>query len=138
MFDEQAVTEKLQDLIKTATNVKVVYDGVPEYPTQFPAVTIQPNNWVEEWGDLRDTTDIHEFIITVFIQLEADRLTSQRQLRDIVASVREILGDQDNITLDGLVDSSRLTRGQYIFEQKESKLYFCEITYQCRKRYNRF
>lgn len=138
MLDEQAVIEKLQDLIETVTNVQVVYDGVPEYPAQFPAVTIQPNNWVEEWGDLRDTTDNHEFIITVFIQLEIDRLTSQRQLRDIVSGIRTVLGSQDNITLDGLIDSSRLTRGQYIFEQKESKLYFCELTYQCRKRYNRF
>lgn len=138
MLNEQSVIEKLQDLIETVDNVKVVYDGVPEYPAQFPAVTIQANNWVEDFGDLRDTVDNHEFTITVFIQLEADRLTSQRELRDIVSDIRDTLGSQANITLDGLVDSSRLTRGQYMFEQKESKLYFCELTYQCRKRYNRF
>lgn len=138
MIDEQAVMNKLDTLISALTEVQEVYLGIPNTIEKYPSVFITPVSWEEEFADLRDNTVIMSFNINVLIQLNGAGLTAQSNLRAIVKSLREVLGKQENITLDGIVDSSRLTSGQYSFDQKETMLGFCQITYTVRKRFNRF
>lgn len=138
MIDEQAIIDKLADLLDGITNVKAVYTGIPPYNALFPCITITPKGWEEDWGDLRDTVENNTFIITAYIQLDETRLDSQEKLIAIVKGIRTILGDQDNVELGGLIDSFRLNSGSYLFDQKESNLFYCQIEYQCRKRFNRF
>lgn len=138
MIDENAVVDQLYTLLSEVENVQAVYKGVSDYPSVYPAIMIRPQSWNEEYADLRDTIENETFMITVYIQLDTDKITSQQNLRDIVKEVREVLGDQDNITLGGLIDSSQLTAGQYLFDQKESSVYYCDLTYQVRKRFSRF
>jgi hypothetical protein len=138
MIDEQSVIDKIADLLDGLTNVKAVYTGIPPFNAVYPCVTITPKGWNEEFADLRDTTENNTFFITTYIQLDETRLDSQEKLIAIVKTIRETLGKQENMTLGGLVDSSRLTSGQYLFDQKESNLFYCEIELNVRKRYNRF
>ena len=138
MIDEQSVIDKIADLLDGLTNVKAVYTGIPPFNAVYPCVTITPKGWNEEFADLRDTTENNTFLITTYIQLDETRLDSQEKLIAIVKTIRETLGKQENMTLGGLVDSSRLTSGQYLFDQKESNLFYCEIELNVRKRYNRF
>jgi len=138
LIDEQSVIDKIADLLDGLTNVKAVYTGIPPFNAVYPCVTITPKGWNEEFADLRDTTENNTFLITTYIQLDETRLDSQEKLIAIVKTIRETLGKQENMTLGGLVDSSRLTSGQYLFDQKESNLFYCEIELNVRKRYNRF
>jgi hypothetical protein len=138
MIDEQAIIDALAILLAGVTNVKSVYTGIPPFNAVFPCITITPKGWEEDWGDLRDNIENETFIITAYIQLDETRLDSQEKLISIVKAVRTILSDQDNITLSGLVDSVRLNSGSYLFDQKESNLFYCQIEYQTRKRFNKF
>lgn len=138
MIDEQDVIEYIGDLLDSLTNVKAVYTGIPPVNAQYPCITITPQGWVEEWGDLRDTVENETFLITAYIQLDDTRLDSQEKLIAIVKLIRETLGKQENITLGGKVDSSRLNSGQYLFDQKESNLFYCQIELLTRKRFSRF
>lgn len=138
MIDEQALIEHISNLLTSLTNVKAVYTGIPPFNAQFPCITITPRGWEEEFADLRDTVENETLIITAYIQLDETRLDSQEKLIAIVKSIRETLGTQDNITFGGLVDSSRLNSGQYLFDQKESNLFYCQIELEVRKRFNRF
>jgi hypothetical protein len=138
MIDEKSVIDKIADLLDGLTNVKAVYTGIPPFNAVYPCVTITPKGWNEEFADLRDTTENNTFFITTYIQLDETRLDSQEKLIAIVKTIRETLGKQENMTLGGLVDSSRLNSGQYLFDQKESNLFYCEIELNVRKRYNRF
>ncbi|RMD67351.1 MAG: hypothetical protein D6822_08435 [Cyanobacteria bacterium J149] len=137
MIDEQAIIDELYTLLSTINNVQVVYKGVPNSIGTYPAIIISENGWEEEYADLRDTTINMNLKIIIVVNLQDDTLTAQSTLRSIVKSVRSILGDQTNITLGGLIDSSRLTSGQYLFDQKESMQGICEITYNIRKRFSR-
>ena len=118
--------------------MQAVYKGIPDYPNVFPSIAIRPQSWDEEYADLRDTVETDSLIITAYIQLGIDKITDQQNLRSIVQDIRLILGSQENITLGGLIDSSRLTTGQYGFDQKESSLYYCDIVYTVRKRFSRY
>jgi hypothetical protein len=143
MISENDIIDSLYSLLSEVSNVEVVYKGIPQVPEEFPAITIQPNTWEDSFADSRDTEVLMTFYITIYIQLvssdeDETTITAQDTLRDIVLEVREVLGDKDNITLGGLIDSSRLTQGQYMFDQKESKLGFCQLTYKVRKRFNRY
>jgi len=138
LIDEQDVIEYIGDLLDSLTNVKAVYTGIPPVNAQYPCITITPQGWVEEWGDLRDTVENETFLITAYIQLDDTRLDSQEKLIAIVKLIRETLGKQENITLGGKVDSSRLNSGQYLFDQKESNLFYCQIELLTRKRFSRF
>jgi hypothetical protein len=138
MIDEQDVIDYIGDLLDGLTNVKAVYTGIPPVNAQYPCITITPQGWVEEWGDLRDTVENETFLITAYIQLDDTRLDSQEKLIAIVKLIRETLGKQTNITLGGKVDSSRLNSGQYLFDQKESNLFYCQIELLVRKRFSRF
>lgn len=138
MIDEQAVIDYIADLLDGLTNVKAVYTGIPPFNAVYPCITITPKGWSEEFADLRDTTENNTFLITTYIQLDETRLDSQEKLIAIVKSIRTTLGYQTNMTLNNLVDSSRLTNGQYLFDQKETNLFYCEIELNIRKRYNRF
>jgi hypothetical protein len=138
MIDENAVITQLAALLTPVENIQAVYQGVTT-PQVYPAITIRPMGWKEDYADLRDTVENEDFGITVYVQLDpTSTMTDQSTLRDIVKEVREILGAQENLTLNGLIDSSRLTVGQYLFDQKEASIYFCDLTYQTRKRYSRF
>jgi hypothetical protein len=77
------------------------------------------------------------FTISPYVNLVSNTLTAQETLRAIVKAIRIVLGDQDNITLGNLIDSSRLTTGQYVFDQKELMQGYCDITYSVRKRFSR-
>ena len=138
MIDEQDVIDYIGDLLDGLTNVKAAYTGIPPVNAQYPCITITPQGWVEEWGDLRDTVENETFLITAYIQLDDTRLDSQEKLIAIVKLIRETLGKQTNITLGGKVDSSRLNSGQYLFDQKESNLFYCQIELLVRKRFSRF
>jgi hypothetical protein len=138
MIDENAIIDKLYELLLPVTNVRAVYKGVANYPAVYPAITLRPLSWSEEYADLRDTTENETFMITVYIQLSSEKVEAQQNLRDIIKEIREVLGDQDNIELGGLIDSSQLISGQYLFDQKEAGLYYCDLTYQVRKRFSRF
>lgn len=138
MIDIQAIVEKLNDILKDITGVKAVYSGIPPYNAKFPCITIRPLSWEEEWGDLSSNIENDTFVISVFVQLEQQRLDSQEILIELVKQVREELGKQENITLNNLVDSMRLNSGNFIFASKESNLYLCEINVNVRKRAKRF
>jgi len=138
MIDEQAIIDKIADYLDGLTNVQAVYTGIPPFNAVYPCITITPKGWQEEFADLRDTTENNTFLITAYIQLDDTRLDSQEKLIAMVKLIRETLGDQANMTLGGLVDSSRLNNGQYLFDQKETNLFYCEIELNVRKRYNRF
>jgi len=138
MIDEQAIIDAVAILLAGVTNVKSVYTGIPPYNAVFPCITITPKSWEEDWGDLRDNIENEIFSISCYIQLDETRLDSQEKLIAIVKAVRAVLSDQDNITLGGLVDSVRLNAGTYLFDQKESNLFYCQIDYQVRKRFNKF
>ena len=138
MIDEQAIIDHIADLLDGLTNVKAVYTGIPPVNVVYPCVTITPKGWEEEWADLRDTTENETFIISCYIQLDQTRLDSQEKLIAIVKTIREVIGSQENIDLGGLVDSSRLTSGQYLFDQKESSMFYCQIELLVRKRFSRF
>jgi len=138
MIDEQAIIDHIADLLDGLTNVKAVYTGIPPVNAVFPCITITPKGWEEEWADLRDTTENETFIISCYIQLDQTRLDSQEKLIAMVKLIRTTLGDQDNMTLNNLVDSSRLNSGQYLFDQKESSMFYCQIELLVRKRFNRY
>lgn len=138
MIDESEILTKLNTLLSTITNVQEVYEGMPVPLETYPSIVIVPGAWEEEYADLRDTTVMMSFQIGVYVSLTPDALTAQSTLRTLVKAVREILGDQANITLDGLIDSSRLTSGQYDFDQKELKMAYCTLNYNVRKRFSRF
>lgn len=138
MIDETAVMAKVADLLDGITNVRAVYQGNPPFNSVYPCISVMPRGWSEEYADLRDTVENEVFLVTVFIQLDSNTLTAQANLRAIVKAVREVLGDQDNITLAGLIDSSRLIAGTYQFAEKESALYYCQLEYSVRKRFSRF
>lgn len=138
MIDEQSILDKLDTLLSPVTNIQEVYVGIPNSLDTYPCIIVTQEAWEDEFADLRDTVVTMSFKIMPYVNLEGNGLTAQETLRDIVKEIREVLGDQDNITLDGLVDTSRLTSGQYLFDQKESMLGSCEITYTVRKRFSRF
>lgn len=138
MINETSVIAKIADLIDGITNVRAVYQGIPPFNAVYPCISVIPRTWSEEYADLRDTTENEIFIITAYIRLDTDTITAQSNLRTIVKSIREIIGDQTNITLSGLVDSSRLTTGTYAFNEAESPMYYCQIELSVRKRYSRF
>jgi len=138
MIDETAILAKVADLLDGITNVQAVYQGTPPFNAVYPCLSVFPRNWEEEYADHRDTIENETFIINAYIQLDTDPQTAQSNLRAIVKSIREILGDQDNITLNGLIDSSRLINGTYQFSETESAIYFCQLEYSVRKRYSRF
>lgn len=138
MINESDIIDKLYTLLTAVSGVNVVYKGIPASIEEYPAITILPLSWEDEFADLRDTTVNMVFQINIYNQLSTDTLVAQNTLRELVASIREVLGSDDNITLNGLVDSSRLTSGQYLLDQKESDLYYCSINYNVRKRFNRY
>ena len=137
MIDEQEIMDALDTLLSAIVNVQEVYVGIPNSIEPYPSIIITPVAWADEYEDQRDTTVNMSFTISPFVTLVGDTLTAQTTLRAVVKAIREVLGDQDNITLGGLIDSSRLTTGQYTFDQKETMLGFCDITYNVRKRFSR-
>lgn len=138
MIDEQGIMEKIADLLGAVDDVAAIYIGLPNKITGYPAIAIYPVDWREEFADTRDTTIYMSFKVVVIVNLNRQTLTAQTQLREIVRASREILGAQENMTLGGLVDSSRLPSGNYEFAQNESMQGICEIVYNVRKRFNRF
>lgn len=138
MIDEQLILEKLDTLLSPITNVQEVYVGIPNSLSVYPSIVVTQESWEDEFADLRDTVVTMVFKVIPYVNLTTDTLTAQETLRTLVKDIREVLGSQSNIELDGLVDSSRLTQGRYFFDQKETMLGSCEITYTVRKRFNRF
>lgn len=138
MIDEQLILEKLDTLLSPITNVQEVYVGIPNSLSVYPSIVVTQESWEDEFADLRDTVVTMVFKVIPYVNLTTDTLTAQETLRTLVKDIREVLGSQSNIELDGLVDSSRLTQGRYFFDQKETMLGSCEITYTVRKRFSRF
>jgi len=138
MIDEQAIINALDPLLSSISNVQEVYKGVPNSLEVYPSIVITQASWEDAFADQRDTVVTMTFKVIVYVNLTTNTLGAQDTLRAVVKAVREVLGDQDNITLGNLVDSSRLTQGEYFFDQKETMLGSCEITYTVRKRFNRY
>ena len=138
MIDEQAIINALDPLLSSISNVQEVYKGVPNSLEVYPSIVITQASWEDAFADQRDTVVTMTFKVIVYVNLTTNTLGAQDTLRAVVKTVREVLGDQDNITLGNLVDSSRLTQGEYFFDQKETMLGSCEITYTVRKRFNRY
>ena len=137
MFNENDIVNKLKEIIEGISGVAVVYAGVPQTIEKYSAVMIFPSSWTDSNADLRDTSIDMEFKIVVYVQTGSSPINAQQQLRDLVRLIRIELGKQDNIELNGLVDYSKLTEGEYIFTEAESGLYSCSITYKAIKRFNR-
>jgi hypothetical protein len=138
MIDENAVIAEIADLLDAITDVSVVYQGIPNAPTEFPYISIRPSAWSEDYADLRDTEIEENFIVSVYQDLSDDTLAAQTLIRSIVKQIHQILSDETNVDLGGTVDFTTLTSGSYQFDQTNSSIYFCDITYKVKKKFNRY
>lgn len=138
MIDENAVIGAIAALLDDITDVAEVHEGIPNSPAEFPYISIRPSSWTETFADLRDTEIEESFIVSVYQNLDNTTLSAQTLIRSIVHQIHEILGEQSNITLGNLIDYSSLTSGTYQFDQKNASLYYCDIEYKAKKKFNRF
>lgn len=138
MINENDIIDQIYALLQTVTQLQYVYKAIPNETQGYPNAFIIPVSWEDEFADLRDTTVNASFKIVVTVAFGTDMMAAQDSLRDAVVAVREVMSKQENITLNNVVDSSRLTTGQYFFDTKEQMVAYCEIEYKVRKRFNRF
>lgn len=138
MINENDVIDAIYALLADLDELQHIYKAIPNEVEGYPNAFIIPVSWEDEFADTRDTVVNAVFKIVVTVELGTDMMAAQDSLRDAVVAVRETLSTQENITLGNIVDSSRLTSGQYLFDTKEAKVGYCEIEYRVRKRFNRF
>lgn len=138
MIDENQVITAIDSLLATVSELKERHKLIPSSFTKYPASYIVPVSWEESFADLRDTQVDAVFKIGIVYSLQPNLETAQTNLRNAVKEVREVLGNQDNTTLSGIVDSSRLTSGTYSFDTTEQRIAMCEILLTVRKRFNRY
>lgn len=138
MINENDVIDAIYNILSPLEGINQVYKAIPNEIEGYPNVFIIPVSWQDEFADTRDTVVNATFKIVVTVEFGTDQMGAQDSLRDAVVAVREALSTQENITLGGIVDSSRLTSGQYLFDTKEQRVGYCEIEYKVRKRFNRF
>ena len=139
MIDETAVISALATILEGITDIKAVHEGVPGEWTDYPAATIYPLSWEEEYADLRDTKIVAVFRIGIHVTYDTatDLPGAQAVLWSIVNQVKEELGKQENIDLGGAIDFSSLSSGSFLFDTKEANQVYCLIDYKATKRFNR-
>jgi hypothetical protein len=140
-MDENLIIEKIKEILSTITGIAVVYDGIPVVREEFPAVSIMPLSWEDKLYSLRDNMQSGKLQISVYTLLDetngGDIIEKQKAMRSLVATIRNQLSTQINIQLDGAIDWSDLTTGEYSFDEKETKLYICSLVYNVRKLFDR-
>lgn len=139
MIDEAAIVSELATILETITDIKEVHEGIPGTWGNYPAASIYPVSWDEEYADLRDTKIVATFRIAVYVTYSAgdDLPGAQQTLWGIVKQIKEELGKQENIDLSGNIDFSSLSSGSFLFDNKEANQVYCLIDYKATKRFNR-
>ncbi len=144
MIDENTVIDAVDSILESITTedsqplFQERHLVVPSQYEKYPATYISPVSWDEQLADLRDTQVDAVFRIGIVYALDPNMEEAQLKVREAARKVRETLGKQENITLGGTVDWSKLTGGQYIFDTKELSVAICEVVLRVVKRYNRY
>lgn len=106
----------------------------------YPAVKIVSGGYNETYQNLRDTRREYSFIIRIYGQVKdnTDFADVQRKVRLIADVIRDTLGLQTNITLNGLIDFSNLSEGAPTSATRFGEFYVFPITYKAVKLFNRY
>jgi hypothetical protein len=130
MFND--IIGKLKEKISTLPSIKAVYDYEAKAYDEYPCVVIVPVKYKDEYKSLGEIKRLYEFRIRILNytdKLEDSLKDIQVALRKAVDDVIALLNTRENITLDGKVDFSQLTEGEFSFIEREGAYYVCQMSY---------
>lgn len=137
MFNQ--ILAKLKEKIETLPSVKVVYDYEAKSYGAYPCVVIVPLGYSDIYlslGKIRRNFEIRIRVINYSDKTGANLRDIQVALRNVVDDILNTLNNRTNLTLDGLIDYSYLTEGDFTFAEREGAIYVCQMKYVAVKSLN--
>lgn len=132
-----SIISAIKTILSTVTEIKAVFDTEVTGTTAYPYATVMPVGHQDAYKSMRDIERIYTFTIRIYGNMTDTSTNTIKQVQICADKAVNALSKKANVSLSGTINYTKLTKGAFSFQQRESSTYVFECTYEASVLINR-